>query len=243
VVCDLVPVQNMLRHDTEGHVGYASDAPVGGVCPPRYQAFAPVGRSYRFKRTFDIVFSLIALFLLAPAFGLIACLIRLSSLGPVLFSQLRYGKDRRLFRIYKFRTMRCETESSDVTVQAGRGDSRVTPLGAFLRRTSLDELPQFINVLKGDMSIVGPRPHAPRTLIGTEFYEGLVAEFDHRHSTAPGLTGLAQISGCRGPIPDASSAANRFKYDLIYLEEQSLWLDLKIILVTIKKEFLTGSSY
>lgn len=226
----------MLHHDNNGHSRYA-------VAASRVPEHRLQRGPYRLKRSFDITFASAALVLLLPALVLIACLIKATSPGPVVYSQLRYGKDRRLFRIYKFRTMSCEAEDGTVTVQAGRGDHRVTRLGAFLRRTSLDELPQFVNVLKGEMSIVGPRPHAPRTLIGSEFYEELVVDFESRHAITPGLTGLAQISGCRGPIPDAISAADRFKYDLIYVEEQSLWLDLKIVLLTIKKEFLTGSSY
>jgi lipopolysaccharide/colanic/teichoic acid biosynthesis glycosyltransferase len=198
---------------------------------------------YWAKRAFDIVFSLSALFLLVPAFALIAMLIWASGPGPIIYSQWRYGRDRKQFRIYKFRTMVCVADDGSVTVQATRQDSRVTRIGGFLRRTSLDELPQFVNVLKGDMSIVGPRPHAPFTLIAGDLYEALVADFEGRHSIRPGMTGLAQISGCRGPVPNAAAASKRFQYDLIYVRQQSLLLDLRIIAVTLRKEFLTGSGY
>jgi lipopolysaccharide/colanic/teichoic acid biosynthesis glycosyltransferase len=180
---------------------------------------------------------------LIPAFALIAILVRASGPGPVFYSQWRYGQNRKQFRILKFRTMVCGTDDGSVTVQTTRKDPRLTRIGAFLRRTSLDELPQFVNVLKGDMSIVGPRPHAPHTLIANEFYETLVADFDHRHSIRPGLTGLAQISGCRGPLPNSAAAIKRFEYDLAYLRQQSLLLDLRIIARTLRREFLTGSGY
>jgi lipopolysaccharide/colanic/teichoic acid biosynthesis glycosyltransferase len=198
---------------------------------------------YWLKRTFDIVFALGALFLLIPAFALIAILVRASGPGPVFYSQWRYGQNRKQFRIFKFRTMVCGADDGPVTVQTARKDARVTRIGAFLRRTSLDELPQFVNVLKGDMSIVGPRPHAPQTLIANEFYETLVADFDQRHLIRPGMTGLAQISGCRGPLPNAAAAIKRFEYDLVYLRQQSLLLDLRIIARTLQREFLTGSGY
>ena len=198
---------------------------------------------YWLKRTFDIVFALFALFLLIPAFAVISVLVWASGPGPVFYSQWRYGQNRKQFRILKFRTMVCGADDGPVTVQTTRKDARVTRIGAFLRRTSLDELPQFVNVLKGDMSIVGPRPHAPQTLIADEFYEALVADFDQRHLIRPGMTGLAQISGCRGPLPNAAAAIKRFEYDLVYLRQQSLLLDLRIIARTLRREFLTGSGY
>jgi lipopolysaccharide/colanic/teichoic acid biosynthesis glycosyltransferase len=198
---------------------------------------------YWLKRTFDVVFALCALFLLIPAFALIAMLVWASGPGPVLYSQWRYGRNRKQFRIYKFRTMVCGADDGSVTIQATHKDRRVTRIGAFLRRTSLDELPQFFNVLKGDMSIVGPRPHAPHTMIANELYETLVVDFDQRHSIRPGMTGLAQISGCRGPVPNAAAAVKRFEYDLTYLRQQSLLLDLRIIAVTLWREFITGSGY
>lgn len=201
-------------------------------------------RSPGLKRGFDILFSIAALVLLSPAFVLIGAMVMWSGPGPIFYSQWRYGLDRQLFKIYKFRTMSWEKScGSSVTRQASRQDSRITTIGAFLRRTSLDELPQFLNVLKGDMSVVGPRPHAPRTLIDGQFIEAIVADYDERHRVRPGMTGLAQISGCRGPVPTLAAAIRRFEFDMIYVRRWDFWLDLKIIALTATREFITGSGY
>ena len=169
----------------------------------------------------------------------------MDSPGPILFSQLRYGKDRKHFRIYKFRTMFWDERknSSSIVIQAASNDQRLTRTGAFLRRTNLDELPQFWNVLCGDMSIVGPRPHAPKTMIGSHSYEEIVTDFERRHAVRPGITGPAQISGFHGPIPDLAAAKRRFELDVRYTQKASLWQDCKIIAVTITQQFFSRSCF
>jgi len=179
------------------------------------------------KRLLDIGLSSLILVLFFPIMLLIALVVQLSSPGPIIFKQRRYGLDGQEFSIYKFRTMTVCEEGSDV-VAVTRCDPRVTPFGAFLRRTSLDELPQFINVLQGTMSIVGPRPH-PITL--NEFYRNRIPGFMLRHKIRPGLTGWAQINGFRGE-PDLPNMEKRLGYDLQYLENWTLWLDVKIIFQT-----------
>ena len=190
------------------------------------------------KRLFDIVFSLIALTAFIPVGLCIAALIRLESPGPAIFRQPRYGRGNYLFDVYKFRSMR-----ADVTPIAGeirltkRGDSRVTRMGAFLRRTSLDEFPQFLNVLLGDMSVVGPRPHPPGVKAGERFYEDVLPEFMERYTTRPGITGWAQVNGLRGNTFTESHLVNRFASDLEYIKNWSIELDMLIVLQTIKGGF------
>lgn len=193
------------------------------------------------KRAMDFTGATVALVLLSPLFILIAAAIKLTSPGPVLFSQWRYGYRNRRFRIYKFRTMYVHMEDRSGTRQTTSRDSRVTPIGRILRATSLDELPQLINVVKGDMSLVGPRPHVPRMLAAEYLYEELVPYYFQRHTVRPGITGLAQVSGYRGSTAQAHDAINRIDYDLEYIEKWSLWLDIKIILKTIRREFLSGT--
>ena len=197
------------------------------------------------KRCFDIVFASIALILLAPAMILIAILVRVSGPGPVFFRQMRHGRDCKLFSIYKFQTMVVNNSASGIIMQAKEHDQRVTRIGAFLRRTSLDEIPQLFNVLAGDMSIVGPRPHAPLTAIGDTFFETLAMteQYRIRFSIKPGITGLAQVSGCRGAMPTRETAIKRLENDVRYLRELSFWLDMKVIMRTLVSEFLTGKAY
>jgi len=159
----------------------------------------------------------------------IAMGVKLSSPGPVLFRQRRYGVDGRKIVVYKFRTMTV-AEDGDVVRQATKNDSRVTPFGAFLRRTSLDELPQFINVLQGRMSVVGPRPHA---VAHNELYRKLIRGYMIRHKVRPGITGLAQVNGWRGETDTVEKMQARIEYDLAYLRGWSLLLDLQIILKTV----------
>jgi lipopolysaccharide/colanic/teichoic acid biosynthesis glycosyltransferase len=193
------------------------------------------------KRCFDGVFASIALVLLMPAMILLAGLVRVSSPGPVFFRQMRHGRDYKLFSIYKFRTMVVSNSSSGIVMQAKGHDERVSRVGAFLRRTSLDELPQLFNVLAGDMSIVGPRPHAPLTAIGDTFFETLATteKYRIRYSVRPGITGLAQVSGCRGAMLTREAAIERLEHDIRYLRERSFWLEMKIIMQTLVNEFLT----
>ena len=197
------------------------------------------------KRCFDIIFASVALILLAPAMILIAILVRISGPGPVFFRQMRHGHDCKLFSIYKFQTMVVSDSIGGIVMQAKEHDQRVTRIGAFLRRTSLDEIPQLINVLAGDMSIVGPRPHAPLTAIGDTFFETLAMteQYRIRFSIKPGITGLAQVSGCRGAMPTREIAIKRLENDVRYLRELSFWLDMKVIMRTLVSEFLTGKAY
>ena len=185
------------------------------------------------KRSFDILFSSLVILLLYPwLYLVIGLLIKLSSPGPVLFKQKRtglYGKD---FDCYKFRTMRVNKEADEL--QATRNDPRTTPIGAFLRRTNLDEIPQFVNVLKGDMSVVGPRPHM---LKHTEQYSQLIDKYMVRHLVKPGITGWAQITGYRGETKTLEQMEGRVKRDVWYIENWSFFLDLKIIYVTVINMF------
>jgi len=181
------------------------------------------------KRSFDILLSLFiiigVLSWLTPILGLI---IKLESKGPVFFKQKRNGLDYQEFFCYKFRSMTPSPEAH--LYQVRRGDERITRVGRVIRKTSIDELPQFINVLKGEMSVVGPRPHM---VSHTHMYAGRIDKFMVRHFVKPGITGLAQVSGYRGEVEDDSDIINRVKYDIFYLENWSLFLDLKIVFQTI----------
>ena len=182
------------------------------------------------KRGTDILVASVALVLLAPLMLLIAVAVRLSSPGPVIFRQRRYGLYGEEIHIYKFRSMTVLDDGADI-MQARKNDGRVTRIGAFLRRTSLDELPQFINALQGRMSVVGPRPHA---VAHNEQYRKLIKGYMLRHKVKPGITGWAQVNGLRGETATLDRMEARIQYDLDYLRNWSLWLDLWIILKTIK---------
>jgi putative colanic acid biosynthesis UDP-glucose lipid carrier transferase len=168
-----------------------------------------------------------------------AAVIRLSSPGPALFRQRRYGLDGREILVYKFRSMRV-CEDGEHIPQATRCDTRITRFGSFLRRTSLDELPQLFNVLRGDMSIVGPRPHA---VAHNEVYRKLIKGYMLRHKVKPGITGWAQINGWRGETDTVFKMEQRVKFDIWYIYHWSLWLDLKIILLTLVKGFVGKNAY
>lgn len=181
------------------------------------------------KRAFDIAFSSIVILLVFPwLFPLIALAIKLESRGPVFFSQKRSGYRNRSFNCLKFRSMRVNNDSDKV--QATRNDSRITKTGAFLRKTSLDELPQFLNVFMGHMSVVGPRPHM---LKHTEEYAELIDTFMIRHAVKPGITGWAQVNGWRGPTPEVYQMEKRVEYDVAYIEKWSFWLDIKCVFYTV----------
>ncbi len=181
------------------------------------------------KRLFDIVFSLIVIvFILSWLYPLLWFLIKTDSKGPAIFVQKRNGINYKVFECYKFRSMRINKDS-DIK-QVTKNDSRITKIGNFLRKTSLDELPQFFNVLKGDMSVVGPRPHMVNE---NERFRKRVNKFMWRHYIKPGITGLAQVKGYRGEVVTNEDIINRIKFDLFYIENWSFWLDLKIILFTV----------
>jgi Undecaprenyl-phosphate glucose phosphotransferase len=183
------------------------------------------------KRAQDLTLSALLLAFFAPFMALIALSVKLTSKGPVIFKQRRHGFNNRIITIYKFRTMRQHDDT--VIRQVVAHDPRITPLGRFLRRTSLDELPQLINVLKGEMSLVGPRPHAIGMRASERELSDIVAEYAHRHRVKPGLTGWAQINGSRGPIETPKSVRERVRLDLEYVMRASLWFDLWILLRTV----------
>ncbi len=191
------------------------------------------------KRAEDIVFGSIILTLIAPVMLLIAITIKLTSKGPVFFKQNRYGLKGEQIKVWKFRTMSVCEEGNDVK-QATKNDSRVTPFGAFLRKTSLDELPQFFNVLNGNMSIVGPRPHA---VLHNEQYRALIPGYMLRHLVKPGITGWAQINGWRGETDNLYKMRKRLEFDLEYMREWTLLLDIKIIIYTVFRGFTDKNAY
>ena len=185
------------------------------------------------KRLFDLAFSLfMILFVLSWLYPLLAVVIKLNSKGPVLFKQMRSGKNNHDFKCLKFRTMRVNTEADQI--QATKRDSRVTNLGLFLRKTSLDEMPQFFNVFFGHMSIVGPRPHMKKH---TEEYAVTVDKYMFRHFVKPGITGLAQVKGLRGETKSSLAMEHRIRLDTLYIENWSLILDIKIIVLTVINVF------
>ena len=191
------------------------------------------------KRAEDIVLASIILLLISPLMLIIALGIKLTSPGPIFFKQRRYGLNGKEIIVYKFRTMRVCEDGPDIP-QATINDSRVTGFGNFLRRTSLDELPQFFNVLVGTMSIVGPRPHA---IAHNEYYRRRIPGYMLRHKVRPGITGWAQINGWRGETDVLEKMEKRIEYDLQYLRYWSLWFDLKIIWLTIFRGFTSSHAY
>jgi len=208
----------------QARVDFVGELPVVAVCETPFYGFNGL-----VKRASDLVLATGILLLISPLMLAIAAGVKLSSPGPVLFKQRRYGVDGRKIVVYKFRSMTV-AEDGDVVRQATRNDSRVTRFGAFLRRSSLDELPQFINVLQGRMSVVGPRPHA---VAHNELYRKLIRGYMIRHKVRPGITGLAQVNGMRGETDTVDKMKMRIEYDLAYLRNWSIALDLKIVLKTV----------
>ena len=181
------------------------------------------------KRVLDVTVSLIVVIFILPwMFALIGILIKLESKGPILFKQLRSGSRNKPFWCFKFRTMFLNDQSD--LIQATRGDKRITKIGSFLRKSSIDEFPQFINVLKGDMSLVGPRPHMPKL---DEIYAPQIDKYSKRLAVKQGLTGWAQVNGFRGETNDLMFMQKRIEHDLWYVENWSIWLDIKIICRTL----------
>jgi putative colanic acid biosynthesis UDP-glucose lipid carrier transferase len=207
------------------YVDFVDDIPILSL---RNEPLEDTGNRIK-KRLFDVVFSLfVIVFILSWLIPLMAILIKLDSKGPVFFIQLRSGKSNQPFKCFKFRSLRVNTEAH--THQVTRGDQRITKLGRFMRKSNIDELPQFINVFLGDMSIVGPRPHM---LKHTQDFSHLYKQYMIRHFVKPGLTGWAQVHGFRGEIRDNKLLRKRIEHDIWYMENWSLWLDVKIILMTI----------
>jgi lipopolysaccharide/colanic/teichoic acid biosynthesis glycosyltransferase len=222
----------------------------GRKCGPSENRNQPDPSLYKWwprfgKRLFDIVFSAIGIFVFLPAFLLIALAVKLSSPGPVFYRQLRFGRNGQTFQMIKFRTMSTSDGPGTVIFQTRFGDNRVFPIGRFLRRTSFDELPQLFNVLRGDMSIVGPRPHAPLTAVEDTYFEEIASEPQYRcrFDVRPGITGLAQVSGSRGPVLTRECARRRLGLDAEYVRRQSLRTDARILLRTIAREFISGKAH
>jgi putative colanic acid biosynthesis UDP-glucose lipid carrier transferase len=218
----------------QGRLRDFNGAPVVGICETPF-----TGSNRLIKRISDIALASLILLLICPVMLAVAIGVRLSSPGPIIFSQKRNGLHGEEITVYKFRSM---TTSHDggVVRQATKGDARITRFGAFIRKTSLDELPQFINVLRGNMSIVGPRPHA---VAHNEMYRQMIKAYMVRHKVKPGITGWAQVNGYRGETDTLEKMQARVEYDLEYLRNWSLGLDLVIILRTIKTAFYDSRAY
>ncbi|MFZ5745019.1 MAG: exopolysaccharide biosynthesis polyprenyl glycosylphosphotransferase [Pseudomonadota bacterium] len=247
VVCDDSERANawslMLKaFDIKAEVIVPSSLPIGAVGVGRY-ADRPtliVNRGQLSlanrikKRVVDILFSAFALLLLLPVLIIVAIAIKLDSPGPVLFRQLRVGYGNRPFQIFKFRSLRHEATDRDGNKSVSVGDSRVTRVGAFIRRTSIDELPQLFNVLLGDMSLVGPRPHALGSRAGEKLFWEIDPNYWQRHALKPGITGLAQIRGFRGETQAQEDLTQRLNSDIEYLEGWTLWRDFRIMIGTVR---------
>jgi putative colanic acid biosynthesis UDP-glucose lipid carrier transferase len=191
------------------------------------------------KRAEDILLGSVILILISPVMLAIATAVKLTSPGTIFFKQRRYGLNGVVVKVWKFRSMTVCEDGVDVP-QARKNDKRITPLGVFLRRSSLDELPQFFNVLQGTMSIVGPRPHA---VAHNEQYRKLINGYMLRHKVKPGITGWAQVNGWRGETDTLDKMQKRIEYDLEYIQNWSLWLDIKIVILTIWRGFKGGNVY
>ena len=218
----------------QGRLQDMNGVPVVGICETPF-----TGTNQLVKRISDIIIACVIIVLISPLLLAIAIGVKLSSPGPVLFRQRRNGLDGHEIVVYKFRSMRT-MEDGEVVRQATRNDPRVTPFGAFLRRTSFDELPQFFNVLAGTMSIVGPRPHA---VTHNEEYRQMIKAYMVRHKVKPGITGWAQVNGQRGETDTVEKMRTRVEYDLEYLRNWSLGLDLRIIVSTIRVLFFDRQAY
>jgi putative colanic acid biosynthesis UDP-glucose lipid carrier transferase len=218
----------------QGRLQDMNGVPVVGICETPF-----TGTNELVKRVSDIVLAALILVLISPLLLAIAIGVKLSSPGPVIFKQRRNGLDGEEITVYKFRTMRV-MDDGEVVPQATKGDPRITPFGAFLRRTSMDELPQFVNVLQGRMSIVGPRPHA---VAHNEQYRQMIKAYMVRHKVKPGITGWAQVNGLRGETETVEKMRQRVEYDLEYLRNWSLGLDLQIIVRTARLVLFDRNAY
>ena len=216
--------------EQEAALGRLFDTPLGAEAGPRrrdHQAGA--------KRAQDVVVTLLLLVAALPVMALTALAVRLDSPGPILFRQRRHGFNNEPITVWKFRSMKVEATDHTASRQVGVDDDRVTRVGRFIRRTSLDELPQLLNVLSGEMSLVGPRPHAIGMQTAGEDSTRMVDEYAWRHRIKPGLTGWAQINGSRGPVHTEADVRRRVALDIDYIGRQSFWFDLYIILMTLPR--------
>ncbi len=230
----LTPVRIRLAPDIAGFVFAQRSVVLLGEVPVVTVFERPIsGTDQAIKWLEDHILGLLILILAAPLMILIALAIKLDSPGPIFFRQPREGFNNRPFLVWKFRSMRADRSQTDAIDQARRDDPRVTRVGAFLRRTSLDELPQLFNVLLGHMSLVGPRPHAASTRAGGRVFSEVVARYAARHNVKPGMTGWAQVCGWRGETQTEEQLHKRFEHDLHYIENWSLWFDLYILMRTV----------
>ena len=188
------------------------------------------------KRLIDIVGSIVALILFSPIMLVVAILVKKSSPGPIFFAQERIGLGNKPFKMYKFRSMGVQDPKKEAKEWTTKNDARVTPVGRIIRKTSLDELPQFWHVLKGDMSLIGPRPERP---LFVEKFKEEIPRYMIKHQVRPGITGWAQVNGFRGD----TSIRSRIEHDLYYIENWSLWLDIKILFLTFFKGFVNKNAY
>lgn len=230
-------------------IGVSAAASIGDSHDPsllsQKEGRAALARSLQLaiKRSMDIAGALLALAILGPLLIAVAIAVKATSPGPVLFRQPREGLNGDTFTIYKFRSMRIDAGDVEGTRQARAGDDRLTPIGGFIRAKSLDELPQLLNVLKGDMSLVGPRPHPKGAKAGTMLYDELIPNFYSRYRMKPGITGLAQVSGFRGNTETEQHLIDRFGRDLQYAAEWTPILDIAILLRTVAHLFKGTNAY
>jgi lipopolysaccharide/colanic/teichoic acid biosynthesis glycosyltransferase len=227
--------------EIEPGVGYAGAGGQGKAT--KADPAANRGLSWKLKAVIDRLGAFVLLVAIAPLMAMIALAVRLDSRGPVFFRQPRFGAGRRIVVVTKFRTMRSEGTDIGGRRQATRDDDRVTKVGRFLRQTCLDELPQLWDVLCGRMSLVGPRPHPLHLEVDGKPIEALIPNYHLRHAVRPGITGLAQIRGNRGPVADLAMGRERVRHDVEYIEGHSLWLDVRILLKTLVVPFQKDGSY
>jgi polysaccharide biosynthesis protein PslA len=229
-----MPNKLVLAIDMQGYDADGTTIGRIGNQPVAYVSGAPEDAKRAFwKRCQDIVIGTLALVLLSPIMIAVAIAIRLESPGPIFFRQVRHGFNNQPFKCWKFRSMRTDMTDAKAAKQVTKDDPRVTRVGRFIRKTSLDELPQLINVLQGSMSLVGPRPHAIGMKTGSVESEKLVADYAHRHRIKPGMTGWAAINGSRGPVDTPEDVAKRVQYDVEYIKGAGFWFDLYIMAMTI----------
>ena len=250
----LVAVKSLDRTDFE-FPGLGEAAPVTrnnqsgldtcfqGDVPVAPESTAARARALLVKRAMDFVGALSGLVALAPLLVIVAVIIKLTDKGPVFFRQNRTGLNGDAFAVLKFRSMYHDRGDLSGVQQTTHNDSRVTPIGRFIRKTSIDELPQLFNVLAGDMSLVGPRPHVPGMLAAGVVYEQLAPHYSFRHTMRPGLTGWAQCNGLRGPTTERRKALSRVDHDVAYIQNFSIMLDIKILLRTLSRELFSSTAH